>query len=214
MINCKHITFLSLFILFQTVSGQNLDIVVRDKGREALVGATVVLTNVESSKVDYKTTNQNGIAKFENIELALYQLKISFIGFETLERSISVKQNTKRLNFTLEPSVLSLGEVAVVARRPLMRQEDDKTIVDPEPIAETSSSTLEVLENTPGVYVDQDGGVFLNGATPAAIYINGRAQKMSNQDISSLLRSLPRKHSAYQLRHLQQNMMPVARAVL
>lgn len=191
MINCKHITFLSLFILFQTVSGQNLDIVVRDKGREALVGATVVLTNVESSKVDYKTTNQNGIAKFENIELALYQLKISFIGFETLERSISVKQNTKRLNFTLEPSVLSLGEVAVVARRPLMRQEDDKTIVDPEPIAETSSSTLEVLENTPGVYVDQDGGVFLNGATPAAIYINGRAQKMSNQDISSLLRSLP-----------------------
>ena len=51
--------------------------------------------------------------------------------------------------------------------------------------------TLEVLESVPGMYVDQDGGIFLNSATPAKVYINGREQKMSNQDISTILQSLP-----------------------
>lgn len=41
------------------------------------------------------------------------------------------------------------------------------------------------------MYVDQDGGIFLNSATPAKIYINGREQKMSNQDVSTILQSLP-----------------------
>jgi len=41
------------------------------------------------------------------------------------------------------------------------------------------------------LFVDQDGGIFLNSATPATVYINGREQKMSNQDINTILRSLP-----------------------
>lgn len=35
------------------------------------------------------------------------------------------------------------------------------------------------------------GGVYISGTTPAKIYINGREQKLSNQDIATILRSLP-----------------------
>ena len=72
-----------------------------------------------------------------------------------------------------------------------MRQEDDKTIVDPENLAASSTSGYEVLEKTPGLFVDQDGNIYLNSTTPATIYINGREQKMSTADIASLLKSLP-----------------------
>ena len=72
-----------------------------------------------------------------------------------------------------------------------MRQEDDKTIIDPENLAASSTSGYEILEKTPGLFVDQDGNVYLNSTTPATIYINGREQKMSTADIASLLKSLP-----------------------
>jgi hypothetical protein len=39
--------------------------------------------------------------------------------------------------------------------------------------------------------VDYEAGIYLTSATPAVIFVNGREQKLSNQDIITLLRSLP-----------------------
>src|SRR4028118_1092556 len=72
-----------------------------------------------------------------------------------------------------------------------MRQEDDKTIVDPENLAASSTNAFEILEKTPGLFVDQDGNVYLSSTTPARIYINGREQRMSTADIATMLKSLP-----------------------
>jgi len=128
---------------------------------------------------------------FEDISSGLYQVSISYIGFETLIKTINVKHNERTFSFNLNENAISLSEVTIEAQRPFISQEEDKMIIDPEPIANISTNTLEVLESTPGLYVDQDGGIFLTGATPAVIYINGREQKMSSQDITSLLQSLP-----------------------
>ncbi|MBK6949284.1 MAG: TonB-dependent receptor plug domain-containing protein [Haliscomenobacter sp.] len=58
-------------------------------------------------------------------------------------------------------------------------------------MANTSTNTLEILEKTPGLFVDQDGNIYLTSATPAVVYINGREQRMGAQDIAGILRSLP-----------------------
>src|SRR4029078_3522570 len=81
--------------------------------------------------------------------------------------------------------------VTVTSQKPLMRQEDDKTIVDPENLAASSTSSYEVIEKTPGLFVDQDGNIYINSLSPAAIYINGREMKMSTSDIATMLKSLP-----------------------
>ena len=79
----------------------------------------------------------------------------------------------------------------MTSKRPLMRQEDDKTIVDPENLALSSTNAFEILEKTPALFVDQDGNIYLNSTTPAKVYINGREQKMSTADIATMLKSLP-----------------------
>ena len=172
-------------------AGQPLVISVKDKASEPLPGATVQLIRVSDSASVFRISDQNGRAIFEQVENTLYALNISFIGFQTLEKSITVKPAQRNFEFRMEEDVIMLGEVNIVARRPLIRQEGDKTIIDPEPLANISSNTLEVLEQTPGLFVDQDGNVFLGSATPAAIYINGREQRMSSQDLATILRSLP-----------------------
>ena len=69
-----------------------------------------------------------------------------------------------------------------------MRQEDDKTIVEPENLAASSTNGYEIIEKTPGLFVDQDGNIYINSLTPASVQINGRDMKMSTQDIATLLK--------------------------
>lgn len=173
------------------VFGQQVKVVIKDYERHSLPGATVQLTKASDSTINFATTDLKGVAVFENLESALYAVKISFIGYETLEKSISIRDDEREFEFRMKEGAYQLDEVTVAAKTPLIRQEDDKMIIDPEALAHVSNNTLEVLESTPGLYVDQDGGIFLNSATPAKIYINGREQKMSNQDISTILQSLP-----------------------
>ncbi|MBN2682332.1 MAG: TonB-dependent receptor [Bacteroidales bacterium] len=184
--------FLFIIIFFVNNSrSQTVKINVRDNDRKPMPGATVQLTKTSDSKEFFASTNQEGIAVFEKLENTLYAVKISFVGFETLNKSIMVKPDERTFWFRLKESSVGIDVVEVKAKTPLIRQEDDKMIIDPENMAQTSTNTLEVLESTPGLFVDQDGGIYLSSATPAKVYINGREQKMNNQDVSTILRSLP-----------------------
>src|ERR1019366_737993 len=49
----------------------------------------------------------------------------------------------------------------------------------------------DIMEKVPGIFVDQDGNIYITSTTPATIYINGREQKMSNADVAAMLKSLP-----------------------
>ena len=72
-----------------------------------------------------------------------------------------------------------------------MKQEDDKLIVDPENLVEASTSGYEVIEKTPGLFVDQDGNIYISSLTPATVQINGRDMRMSAADVATMLKSLP-----------------------
>jgi iron complex outermembrane recepter protein len=170
---------------------QNVKIYVLDERKQPLPGATVECIKVKDSSKVYTTTDTKGIALFESLENTLFQIKVSFIGFETLQKSIMVKPTVRTFYFKMKEKSFKLDEVTINAKQPLIRQEEDKMIVDPTNLVSISANTLEVLESTPGLYVDQDNGIYLSSATPAKIYINGREQKLSNQDVTTLLQSLP-----------------------
>ena len=110
---------------------------------------------------------------------------------QTIQEPFVVLDSAITLVLVWQPKTNDLGNVTVVARKPLIKQEDDKTIVDAEVLANSSSNAYEVLEKTPGAVVDQDGSVYLNSSTAATIQINGREVKLNAADIASLLKSLP-----------------------
>jgi hypothetical protein len=107
------------------------------------------------------------------------------------QQQITIANTNIDLAITLHTRSSALREVTIVAKKPLLRQEDDKTIVDAEPLAGSSTNAFEVLEKSPGVVIDQDGNVYLSSSAAATIYINGRQMRMSNDDIAALLKSLP-----------------------
>jgi iron complex outermembrane recepter protein len=187
---CSAAVFLALFSL-QTAFAQGLTIAVADEKKDPLIGATVELINLADSVSRFDITGDGGRAVFEGVSNGLYTVNIRYVGFETFEKTIKVGPGQRNYAFQMQEESVALGAVTVTARRPLIRQDGDKMIIDPEPLASISTNALEILETTPGLFVDPDGGVFLSSATPAQILINGREQRMSTQDMMNILRSLP-----------------------
>lgn len=135
-------------------------------------------------------TDSTGTAHLELATGELYFLDISANGFTAFTGMLQADSAVQTFTYTLIAGQ-KLKEATITSSRPLMRQEDDKTIVDPEALANSATSAYEVLEKTPGVIADPDGNFYMTSSTPASVYINGKEMKMSNTDIAAMLKSLP-----------------------
>jgi outer membrane receptor protein involved in Fe transport len=172
-----------------TISAQQLIIRVNDSEQAPLTGAVVEMQ--QEGLTQYGTTDNDGNWSTINIKSGIYKLKITYIGLTPIDTTLLYSPSVIDLVFTMSIDEKLLDVVTVTARRPLLTQDGEKTIVDPTPMIDISTNVLEILEITPGLFVDQDGSVYLGNTTPAAIFINGREQRMGTQDIANLLRSLP-----------------------
>ena len=108
---------------------------------EPLPFATVsVMPVADTMAKQTKTADSIGAVNFHLLPNNLYTVRISSVNYQELEKTINVKQGATSFRFVVQPLSKSLNSVVVTARKPLMRQEDDKTIVDPEPIANASTN--------------------------------------------------------------------------
>ena len=187
------LTSLFLFLSF-IASSQEIKINLKavNSKNEGIAAATFKVTlRSDSLQVKQNIADSNGIASFSLQQNKQYKVEISSVNFFPVEKGITVSASKTFFVFTLQSSGKTLQEVTVASSKPLMKQEDDKTIVDPENLAASSTNAYEIIEKTPGLFTDQDGNIYLNGTTPASIYINGREMKMSAADIATMLKSLP-----------------------
>ena len=165
---------------------------------EILVDASVKLLKAQdSSLVKGETTNNNGKFQFSGLVDGHYLLVITSVGHKKFT-STPITIDDAHSIIVLPVIILSLSgnsqlkEVVVNSKKPLLEQDIDKTIVNVDAmISAATSNTLEVLEKTPGVTVDMNGSVTLNGKQGVLVLIDGRSTHMSGQDLASYLKSLP-----------------------
>jgi iron complex outermembrane recepter protein len=170
----------------------NVRVKVTTNSKEPLSYATVTVLAVPDTinKLE-KITDTNGVASFQLMQSRPYTIRVTSVNYLPIEKNITVKGDHPTYTLIATRSNKALADVVVTATKPLMRQEDDKTIVDPENLAASSTNAYEIMEKIPGLFVDQDGNIYLTSTTPARVYINGREQRMSTLDVATLLKSLP-----------------------
>ncbi len=188
------LVFVIIFCLSFQSSAQETNVTFKiiDKQTHSVPFSTIRVTPINDS-LHYieQVTDSSGKAIFNLVHDERYRVIVTSVDYTIFEKGITIKNDKPTFIFTLENGLKTLDAVIIKSNKPLMRQEDDKTIVDPENLVASSTSGYEVIEKTPGLFVDQDGNIYLNSTTPASIYINGREQKMSTADVASLLKSLP-----------------------
>ncbi|MEK7227253.1 MAG: TonB-dependent receptor, partial [Bacteroidota bacterium] len=200
------LTVLSLTIVSQAqLKNGKVSGTVIDGNTKTIESATITLLRAtDSSVAKISVADKAGQFVFEGVAEGRYMVSISAVGhnkgfsetFEITAASNSVVLKT----IELIPAVKSIGGVTVTAKKPLIEQKLDRTIVNVESsITAVGGSALEVLEKSPGVTVDKDGNISLKGKQGVVIMIDGRPSYLGGADLASLLRSM----SASQLEQIE-----------
>ena len=166
------------------------------KNEKPADGATVTLLRAkDSASVKFSAANKEGAFVFENIPNGNYLLSVTAVGsrkawsslFELSSQASTIQVPT----INLIPVSKDLGDVTVTAKRALIEQKIDRTILNVEAsITNIGTSALEVLEKAPGVTVDRDGNISLKGKEGVLIMVDGRPTQLSGPDLANMLRTM------------------------
>ena len=159
-------------------------------------GATVsLLRDKDSATVKLAASDKQGSFVFEGIPNGRYLVSVTAVGYQkTLSDVFELTASQPAIQLKeieLTPLSKSLADVTVTARKPLVEQQIDRTIVNVDAsITNIGASALEVLEKSPGVTVDREGNISLKGKAGVMIMVDGRPTQLGGADLVNLLRSM------------------------
>jgi len=158
--------------------------------------ANVLLLNGQDSTfVKGAVTDEDGYYALQNISNGTYIIESYMIGFsKSYSPFISVGSSS---TFKVDPIVLTeesqeLEEVVIKADKPLYEMEMGKMIVNvPSLITSAGHSVIDVLEKSPGVFVNrQNNTLALNGKGGVIVLMNGKRSRMPIQAVYQMLEGL------------------------
>lgn len=156
----------------------------------------LLLRSADSLLVKGAISDEKGMFIIATGESGTFMLVYSYSGmkkaytgqFELSEANPSHDAGT----LTFAEDTAMLKEAVVVAKKPFIEHRLDRIIVNVEnSIVASGSTALEVLKRSPGVIVDKDDNISMNGKPGVSIMIDGKLSYLSNQDIAAMLKSMP-----------------------
>lgn len=177
-----------------TMQAQNITGVVTDDSGSPLPGATVALVKAgDSTIVKLALSNNDGTYSFKDIENGSYRLNITHVGYnEKFSEQFDVNgAAVSAPPVTLSKTSADLQGVVVSARKPIIQVQADKTILNVEgTINAAGSDALELLRKSPGVTVDRDENLSVQGKNGVQVYIDGRPTPLAGADLANYLKSM------------------------
>ena len=172
-----------------TISGQLIDADLK----EPMVQTTIQLfTASDSVFVGGTVTNKKGNFSLEAPSSGTYRLKISSVGYETLERELTLRRNEHQdLGMLLmETESIMLKEAVVTGRAAQVVVRKDTIMYNPEAYRTPEGSPIEeLIKRIPGAEVDDDGNITINGKQVKKILLDGREFMLG--DVETALKNIP-----------------------
>ncbi|WP_165871375.1 outer membrane beta-barrel family protein [Flaviaesturariibacter flavus] len=169
---------------------------VADGSQKTVESATISLLRAsDSSVVKIAVAGKEGRFAFENVAAGNYLVLVSAVGHGkeySAPLSVAGAGSYTLPVIRILPVSKDLAAVTITARKPLIEQKADRTLINVEASpTNVGANALEVLEKAPGVSVDKDGNVSLKGRAAVQVMIDGRPAYLSETALASYLRTLP-----------------------
>lgn len=161
-----------------------------DKGSGEAVGwATVALMRADSTIVAGTACDEKGEYAL-NAAPGQYVMKVSMLGYRDWSGDISLSSGkNSHETIYLEADRNMLSGATVTERVKLIEMKIDKVVMNVSQSAfAQGSNALELMKKAPGVTIDKDGNVKLNGKT-VSVWIDGRPSHADGKSLEALLRS-------------------------
>ena len=171
----------------RTVSGK----VVEQDTQEAVIQATAAILSGEKV-VANAVTNSNGSFSFKAPRDGNYTLKITYVGFKTYSKKISIKdgKDYHAGTITLEPDAIMLKGATVTAHASKVTLKADTFMYNASAFRTPEGSVVEELvKRLPGAEVSDDGTIKINGKEVKKILVDGK--EFMTGDTKTALQNLP-----------------------
>lgn len=190
---------LTLLISFSATFAQgDLGVVrgnVKDTDGQALPFATVMLlSGADSALVKAGYTNESGDFALTPVPQGKYFLKVTYTSMaEYASPVFSISEGQK---YQADPIVLgasdeALEAVQITAQKPLITIKPDMTVFNVQASTNAiGSDALELLRKAPGVIVDNNDNIILQGKSGVRIYIDGKPSPLTTSDLAAMLRTM------------------------
>jgi outer membrane receptor protein involved in Fe transport len=178
------VLLLLLVLTNSSLAQNNISGRVMDKENQPIEFANVLLFQSNDSLKPYKAviTDSAGHFNFADLAGGKFLIKITFIGFDNHSAMID-KKNGEDLNIGithLSPNAQALQTVLVTGKRDIVQKTTKGFVVNANAtLSQEGGTAVDILRNTPTIFVDAEGGVTLRGKSPL-ILVNGRNSKLTN----------------------------------
>ena len=159
--------------------------------------ATIRIYNLPDTTkaVRLGTTAEDGSFSQSLPQAGKYCINISSVGKSPLKRDFEVTKSNPIANLgtlTISDASTTLGEVQVVAQRPLVKTEIDRISYDIQADEDSKTNTIfEMLKKVPRVTVDGEENIKVDGSSDFKIFKNGRPNSSWSRNPKEVLKSIP-----------------------
>ena len=162
--------------------------------KEPLMHATVQLFTLteDSTFVGGTVTNDEGAFSIEAPSNGVYRLKISSVGYKTIQREMTLRRNQgiDLGDLLMSSEATMLKETIVTARVAQVVVKKDTLVYNPDAFRTPEGSPIEeLIKRIPGAEVDEDGKITVNGKQVSKILLDGKEFMLG--DVETALKNIP-----------------------
>ena len=156
--------------------------------------STVVLMNQDSVIMKGTMSGADGSYLIEGIDPGNYLVMVRNVEFQNYISEPLELQAGELLelgDIRLATRINDLEEVVITAEKAMVEVHPDKMVYNVSASVNASGNNgLELLSKSPGVMVDMDKNIILQGKSGVRIYINGRPSRVSGSDLTNMLEGM------------------------
>ncbi len=148
---------------------------VRDSLNNPLDVANVVAINrVDQALEGFGITNPDGEFRMNLRANSSYLIRISYLGYKTREIPLETREQDVELNVVMKELTQELEGVEVVSDIPITIKGDTIVYDTDSFVTGTEKKLADVLENLPGVEVNADGEIEVEGKKVSKVMVEGK----------------------------------------
>lgn len=179
----KKLIFFLFLVTTQVAFAQDYGIrgrVTEEENRVLPSASVFLLQTPDSAVVASTTTNTRGKFVLNDIEKGEYIFKVSFLGFAPYVKNLVIPSaagsDTLDLGtIELQPKSIELEEVTVTEAKDAVIVKKDTVEYDAGSFSTRLNANVEqLLKKLPGLYVESDGSVSVQGENVTRIYVDGK----------------------------------------